>query len=143
MEQLVLPARSDPNPSPITLRSLASRFYSASDDLAERTTILSEAKDFVTRSSASVNATEAKNAAAAYYLKVMDKINSDPSWLTKETNRIKALIEGSASGAGALAGKKVDELKKKANVLAAFTKRNLSDRAKQAEEKAKKLKEEL
>ena len=77
------------------------------------------------------------------YLKVMDKINADPSWLTKETNRIKKLLEGSAQGAGALAGKKVDELKKKANVLAAFTKRQLSDRAKEAEEKARKLKEEL
>ncbi|CAO1629857.1 unnamed protein product [Sympodiomycopsis kandeliae] len=112
-----------------SLDSLASRFYNIDvGNTADRTSIVEEARKFYENAKTSVNATEAKNTAAAYYLKIMDKMLDNPSYVEKESTRLKKILAKHTSGASQLAAKKADDIKKRINVLSAFTKRQLKDR---------------
>ncbi|KNZ49950.1 uncharacterized protein VP01_4677g1 [Puccinia sorghi] len=53
---------------------------------------------------------------ASYYIKVMNKLSSDKSWLNKESKRLKKLAEKGAI----MASDKFEELQIKQNILQAF-----------------------
>lgn len=118
--------------------TLASRFFvaSPSDEGDEsRTSILDEAKSFVAKYSTSVNATESKNAAANYYLKVMGKTMAKSDYIEQETKRLANLIKKHVEGTSALASAKFDDVKRRANILAAFAKREMSEKSAEAAKK--------
>ncbi|PWN96941.1 thioredoxin-domain-containing protein [Tilletiopsis washingtonensis] len=104
-----------------SLDRLAALFFNGAHDDA-RASVLAETKEYVARMSQSVNATEAKNAAAKYYVRVMDKLLETPEYVEKETKRLEALLAKHAEGVAHLAATKVDELTRKKNVLASFRK---------------------
>ncbi|CAO1621899.1 unnamed protein product [Parajaminaea phylloscopi] len=135
-----------------SLDSLASRLYTArlqqaagqegAEDEVQR--IAADAKDFVSRVRGGVNATAEKDRVADYYLKIMDKlvVHGDSEYVDRETSRLRKILDKhrdalEASGQGTLAPRKADDVKRRLNVLSAFTKRYLSDRAKDAEAKAR------
>lgn len=127
-----------------SLDSLASRFFSTEvANVTGRTSIVEEAKQFFEGAKATVNATEAKNQAASYYLKIMDKMLGNPSYVEKESTRLKKILAKHTSGASPLAAKKADDIKRRINVLSAFTKRQLKDRADDAAIKAGQIRDEL
>lgn len=120
--------------------TLASRFFVASPTSTggkdeDRASILEEAKSFVAKYSTSANATEAKNAAAKYYLKVMDKAIAKPSYIEEETKRLANIIKKHVDGTSALASAKFDDIKRRANILAAFAKREMSEKSAEAAKK--------
>ncbi|PWN93797.1 disulfide isomerase [Acaromyces ingoldii] len=122
------------------LDTLASRFFVASPTSSggkdeDRASILEEAKSFVAKYSTSANATEAKNAAAKYYLKVMDKAIAKPSYIEEETKRLANIIKKHVDGTSALASAKFDDIKRRANILAAFAKREMSEKSAEAAKK--------
>lgn len=125
------------------LDTLASRFYVSDSKKDERKNIVAETKSFVERVSKSANATEAKNVAAAYYIKVMDKMMVEPSYLERETKRLASLIKKHTEGTSVLAARKYDDLKRRSNILASFTKREMSAKAREAAEKITGGKDEL
>ena len=102
-----------------------------------------ETKSFVERVSKTSNATEAKNAAAAYYIKVMDKMMNEPSYLERETKRLASLMKKHAEGTSVLATRKYDDLKRRSNILASFAKKEMSEKAREAAERITKGKDEL
>lgn len=63
-------------------------------------------------------ASSASETMASYYVKVMNKLVSDESWLAKESERLKKLAEKGAT----MASEKLDELQIKQNILQAFMK---------------------
>lgn len=126
-----------------SLDSLAGRFFSAASDVSERVNVLGEARAFVNSVKGGANATEEKNKVAQYYLRIMDKTMDDPNYVERETERLGKIMAKHVAGTSQLASKKVDDLKRRLNVLSAFTKRQLTDRAKDAKAKAEKIKDEL
>ncbi|CEH16879.1 Thioredoxin/protein disulfide isomerase [Ceraceosorus bombacis] len=122
------------------LDSIATRFFNA--PLGEkRRDIVFEALNMLEDLKKRPNTTKAKEAAADYYMKVMDKVTLNPSYVEKETKRLSTLLSKHTSGAAALASSKVDEITRKVNVLGAFRKipeenlKRLEEVAKQAKEK--------
>lgn len=65
----------------------------------------------------------------------MDKTIKEPGYLEKETKRLGGLIKKHVDGTSQLASTKFDELKRRANVLASFAYREMSDKTKEAAEK--------
>jgi protein disulfide-isomerase A6 len=118
------------------LDSLASKFFMAAGKDDERNSVLTETRSYVERMSTSVNATASKNAAAAYYVKVMDKTVGEPKYLEKETKRLASLLKKHLDGTSTLATKKYDDLKRRANILASFAKREMSQKAREAADQA-------
>lgn len=118
-----------------TLDSLAQRYYTA--DKVARELIYTEAK--------------AAGENASYYLRVMDKLASGAEeWIAKESKRLNGILTKrtmAVSGSTPsmiilLTGKqqsKLDEIKRKANVLAAFLeeKEEAKEAAAEATEKVK------
>lgn len=116
------------------LDTLASRFFMASKD-DDRKTVWEETKAFVERVSKGENATVEKDTAAQYYIKVMDKTIKEPGYLEKEQKRLASLIKKHTDGVSLLATTKFDELKKRANVLASFVYKEMSEKSREAAEK--------
>jgi protein disulfide-isomerase A6 len=124
-----------------SLDRLAALFFNGAHADA-RASVLQETKEYVARMSQSVNATEAKNAAAKYYVRVMDKLIETPEYVEKETKRLEALLAKHAEGVAHLAATKVDELTRKKNVLASFKKMS-QEYMERLQEAGKKRHEEL
>lgn len=117
-----------------SLDAFASKFYAAENE-AGKMDLVGEAKAWLAQVKSTGNATLEKNQAADYYLKVMTKTLTDPEYVVRESARLKKIMDKHVSGASQLAGRKVDDLKRRMNVLGAFTNRKLADRV---SEKAKK-----
>ncbi|KLO17216.1 protein disulfide isomerase [Schizopora paradoxa] len=113
---------------------LAAKFYSASADA--RQSILDEA----------ITLSKTAGAAAQQYIKVMKKVVSDTeAYLTKETTRLSSILSKRT-----LSSAKLDEIKTKANILAAFaekkaeeTKEEFEDIAEEAAENAENVAQRL
>ncbi|MBW0531788.1 hypothetical protein O181_071503 [Austropuccinia psidii MF-1] len=88
-----------------TLDELAKSFLGLSS--SERPAVIEKATALVSA---------ANNTMASYYVKVMNKVVADASWLTKEGERLKKLIEKGAT----MAGTKFEEVQIKQNILQAF-----------------------
>lgn len=110
-----------------SLDSLASRFYSSEAD-TDRSKIVEDARAFLAQAKVSTNSSAEKNAAADYYIRIMDKLVEDKTYVEKETARLKKIMGKHLDGSSLLEGKKVDSIKKRMNVLSAFVKRQLIDR---------------
>ncbi|KAG9119775.1 hypothetical protein FRC07_005038 [Ceratobasidium sp. 392] len=106
-----------------TLDSLAQRYYTA--DKAARELIYTEAK--------------AAGQNASYYIRVMEKLATGAEdWVTKEAKRLNGILTKKT-----LAESKLDEIKRKANVLAAFLEEKKEEVKEEVKEEIEKLKEEL
>ncbi|PWN23803.1 hypothetical protein BCV69DRAFT_265077 [Microstroma glucosiphilum] len=110
-----------------SLDSLASRFYSTEAE-TDRSKIVEDARAFLAQAKVGTNSSAEKNAAADYYIRIMDKLVEDKKYVEKETARLKKIMGKHLDGTSLLEGKKVDSIKKRMNVLSAFVKRQLSDR---------------
>ncbi|ELU41042.1 protein disulfide isomerase [Rhizoctonia solani AG-1 IA] len=105
-----------------SLDTLAQSFYSA--DKAAREAIFSEAK--------------AAGENASYYIRVMEKLTSTgEAWIEKELKRLGGILSKRSMQT------KLDEIKKKVNVLNAFLEKKVEDFKEAVEETAEKVKEEL
>ena len=69
----------------------------------------------------------------------MDKAIKTPDYLEKETKRLNSLLKKHTDGVSLLASTKFDELKRKANVLASFAVKEMSDKAKATIDEAVKV----
>ncbi|KAG8698790.1 hypothetical protein FRC08_005698 [Ceratobasidium sp. 394] len=106
-----------------TLDSLAQRYYTA--DKAARELIYTEAK--------------AAGDNASYYIRVMEKLAAGAEdWVAKESKRLNGILAKRT-----MAQSKLDEIKRKANVLAAFVEKKSEEAKVAAEETVEKIKEEL
>ncbi|QRV90442.1 protein disulfide isomerase [Ceratobasidium sp. AG-Ba] len=106
-----------------SLDSLAQQFYTA--DKAARELIYAEAK--------------AAGQNASYYVRVMEKLTAGAEdWVTKEAKRLNGILEKRT-----MSQTKLDEIKRKANVLAAFLEEKKEEVKEKVEEAAEKVKEEL
>ncbi|KAG8700299.1 hypothetical protein FRC08_004781 [Ceratobasidium sp. 394] len=106
-----------------TLDSLAQRYYTA--DKAARELIYTEAK--------------AAGDNASYYIRVMEKLAAGAEdWVVKESKRLNGILAKRT-----MAQSKLDEIKRKANVLAAFVEEKKEEAKEAAEETVEKIKEEL
>jgi hypothetical protein len=65
----------------------------------------------------------------------MDKTIKESGYLEKETKRLAGLIKKHVDGTSSLASTKFDELKRRANVLASFVYREMSEKTREAAEK--------
>jgi protein disulfide-isomerase A6 len=109
------------------LDSLASRFFSATADA--RSAVYEEALALA----------KTLGLSASPYIKVMEKVvNSSDAYFAKETKRLTSILTKKA-----LAPAKLDELKIKANVLAAFAAQKAEDVKEEAEHVVERVKEEL
>merc|ERR1712093_761381 len=86
-----------------------SKYLGASAD--SRATVVAQAKEAAAQLTGDANAT-----AAAYYIKVMDKLSSSSDWVQTELARLQKM----ASKRGAMAGKQLDDLQMRQNILSAF-----------------------
>ncbi|WFD39771.1 protein disulfide-isomerase [Malassezia japonica] len=101
-----------------SLDGLAARFYTAASDA--RDSIVAEAKRFAAELTEKEHS-EAKDSAASYYLRVMDKVLRDGSdYVKRESDRIGQMLERHAAGTGKFTEDKIDQLQRKYNVLSAF-----------------------
>lgn len=75
----------------------------------------------------------------------MNKVLEQPTYLDKETKRLAGILKKHTEGSSTLASKKYDEIKRRANILAAFAYREMSQKAKEAASKITKgqIKDEL
>lgn len=89
--------------------ALLASYLGSTDDA--RTTILSQAKQLAAKLQV-----PAQVSAATYYLKVFEKAASSSDWAQKEFQRLQKL----ASKRGTMAGKQLDDLQIRQNILAAF-----------------------
>ncbi|CAE6454396.1 unnamed protein product [Rhizoctonia solani] len=106
-----------------SLDTLAQSFYSA--DKAVRETIYTEAK--------------AAGENASYYVRVMEKLTSTgEAWIEKEVKRLEGIL-----GKRSMAQSKLDEIKRKVNVLNSFLEKKVEDVKEAVEETAEKVREEL
>ncbi|KAF8596810.1 protein disulfide isomerase [Ceratobasidium sp. AG-I] len=106
-----------------TLDSLAQRYYTA--DKAARELIYTEAK--------------AAGDNASYYVRVMEKVAAGADeWVAKEVKRLNGILAKKS-----MAPSKLDEIKRKANVLAAFLEEKKAEAKEAVEETVEKVKEEL
>ncbi|WFD31119.1 protein disulfide-isomerase [Malassezia sp. CBS 17886] len=111
------------------LDGLASRFYSAAD--SARAMIYGEAKKYAAE--LSKESSSAKDSAAAYYLRVMERATRDGAgYISQESNRIAKILAKHASGAAQFSDEKLDQLQRKANVLGAFTNAKIASMAERA-----------
>jgi protein disulfide-isomerase A6 len=109
------------------LDTLASRFFSATADA--RSAVYEEALALAKTLGVGANP----------YIKVMEKVvNGSDGYLVKETKRL-----GSILAKKTLAPAKLDELKIKANILAAFAAQKAEDVKEEAEHIVERVKEEL
>ncbi len=84
----------------------------------------------------------AKDEAASYYLRIMDKTTASSDYLERETKRIATLLQKHRDGVSVLVGRKVDELTRKLNILRAFTDETVLKSVRKTEEKLRKQQEE-
>ncbi|KAG9075739.1 hypothetical protein FRC06_009917, partial [Ceratobasidium sp. 370] len=85
--------------------------------------------------------TEAKAAGenVSYYIRVMEKLAAGAEdWVAKESKRLNGILAKRT-----MAQPKLDEIKRKANVLAAFVEEKKEEVKEAAEETIEKVKEEL
>lgn len=113
-----------------SMDNLASRFYTS--PAPDRASVIDEARAFA--ESMRSNATATQQAAADYYLKVMDKTVASADYLERESTRLANILAKHAAGTSQLAGKKVDEVKRRANILLAFTKAGAKAKLQEAKE---------
>ena len=113
-----------------SLDALAARFYTAAEGM--RQSIVEEARRFATELNKSERSA-AKDSAAAYYLRVMDKaLREGTQYVQKESQRIQQLLERNAAGTGKFTGEKIDQLQRRYNVLTAFMNERIASVANQA-----------
>lgn len=115
--------------------ALAGQFAETTEkDKELRSSILDQAKKIMTaaKDAAAGAVSLGANESAAYYVKVMDKIIATPDYVQKETTRLNKILEKHTSGVSRLTASKVDDVYRRINVLAVFTK-----------EKVHQLKDEL
>ncbi|KAK0527486.1 hypothetical protein OC834_002030 [Tilletia horrida] len=105
---------------------LGSRFVSSAPGSDERASLLAEIKEFVGNLSTGTSeaVSEAEKKAAEYYVRVLGKIEGSGEYLAKETARLGSILKKSAASP---ASKKVEEIQRKANVLAALADKTLGD----------------
>ncbi|KZT57670.1 disulfide isomerase [Calocera cornea HHB12733] len=102
-----------------SLDTIASKFYSSVPD---RSTLLSEA-------SAAAAALElAQKTSGDYYLRAMKKMSESSEWLQKESARLASILQKKT-----LAPSKLDEIQRKANILAAFVEEKAAHAAEEAQ----------
>ncbi|EJU04800.1 disulfide-isomerase precursor [Dacryopinax primogenitus] len=102
-----------------SLDSLASKFYSS---IPDRDTLLKEA------SSAAAALELAQKTSGDYYLRVMNKVSESGEWLHKESARLASILQKKT-----LAPAKLDEIQRKANILASFVEEKLKEAADEAQ----------
>ena len=105
--------------------ALAQQFAETSDkDNELKSSISNQAKKILNavKDNASGAVSAGANESAAYYVKVMDKIIATPDYVQKETARLNKMLEKHTSGVSRLTASKVDEIYRRINVLAVFTK---------------------
>ncbi|CAO1633660.1 unnamed protein product [Parajaminaea phylloscopi] len=117
-----------------SLDSLAAKFYAATGT-DERKSILETAKEYVGTNGAADT--------GDYYLRVMNKLNVDPKYVTAESKRLKKILDKHVQGTSQLAARKVDEIKRKSNVLAAFGLKQVAEAARNVKESAERIRDEL
>jgi len=106
---------------------LAAKFYSASADV--RQSVLDEATSLSKKA----------GAAAQQYVKIMKKIASDSeAYLTKESARLSSILSKRTLSSG-----KLDEIKIKANILAAFAEKKVEDLKEEFEDLAEEAAENV
>lgn len=110
-----------------TLDSLASKFFSASADA--KSSVYQEA----------IAVAGSLGSQGQHYLKVMEKVvNGTEGYIEKESLRLASILNKKT-----LATSKLDEIKVKANILAAFAAEKVEEAAESVEEAARNIKEEL
>jgi protein disulfide-isomerase A6 len=124
-----------------TLDGFAARWYTSPAD--KKSTIYSEFIDYVNTMKASSKVDKKKSEAADYYLRVLDKANQSAGYIEKETKRLSSILKKHAEGTSQLAGRKVDELTKKKNVLLAFVNERIAAQAEKQKKDFEARKEEL
>ncbi|PKI82346.1 protein disulfide-isomerase [Malassezia vespertilionis] len=108
-----------------SLDGLASRFYHAAADA--RDTLVQDAKRFAGELTEK-EMSPAKDEAARYYLRVMERASRDGlEYVKRESERISKIIAKHTAGTTQLAGEKLDQLQRKANVLSAFLNKRIAD----------------
>lgn len=110
-----------------TLDGFAARWYTSAADA--KNTIYEEFIEYVNTMKASPKSDKKKNEVAEYYMRVLDKANQSAGYIEKETKRLTTILRKHAEGTSQLAGKKVDELTKKKNVLLAFVNERIAAQA--------------
>jgi len=98
-----------------SLDSLASKFYSS---IPDRNELLKEA-------TTAAGALElAQKTSGDYYLRAMKKLSESGEWLQKESARLASILSKKT-----LAPSKLDEIQRKANILAAFMEQKAAEAA--------------
>ncbi|KAN0064166.1 hypothetical protein ACQY0O_003333 [Thecaphora frezii] len=124
-----------------SLDGIAARWYTSPAD--QRPTLYQELVDFIDSMKNSDKATPEKLKAASYYVRVMEKANDNLDYIEKEAKRFGSILKKYADGTSQLTRQKVDEIKKKANVLSAFTNERIAAVANKKIEDAQKAAESV
>ncbi|SPO21998.1 probable protein disulfide-isomerase precursor [Ustilago trichophora] len=124
-----------------TLDGFAATWYTSAAE--KKNTIYNEFVEYVKTMKASPKSDKKKNEVADYYMRVLEKANQSAGYIEKETKRLSSMLKKHAEGTSQLAGKKVDELTKKKNVLLAFVNERIAAQAEKQRKDAEKRKEEL
>ncbi|EPQ27615.1 uncharacterized protein PFL1_04753 [Pseudozyma flocculosa PF-1] len=119
-----------------SLDGIAARWYTSPAD--GRSTLYQELVSFIESMKGSDKSSPEKEAAASYYVRVMDKAGENAKFIEKETKRLAAILKKYADGTSKLTRQKVDEIKRKHNVLSAFTNERIAAVANKKLEDAKK-----
>lgn len=107
------------------LNELASEYIAS---IPSRDDVYAKAKQYLSTltgdaSEAADDASKKAHTAAAYYLRAMERIKAKgEAWLDKEKNRLTGLLSSQS-----MAGKKLDELKVKINILNAFVAKKIDE----------------
>lgn len=113
-----------------SLDGLAARFYTAADNV--RKSVVDEARKFADELRTKERS-PAKDSAAAYYLRVMEKsLRDGTQYVQKEAERIAHLLERHAQGTGKFTEDKIDQLQRRYNVLTAFMNERIASVANKA-----------
>ena len=124
-----------------TLDGFAARWYTSPAD--QKSSIYNDFIEYISTMKASPKSDKKKNEVADYYLRVLDKANQSAGYIEKETKRLTSILKKHAEGTSQLAGKKVDELTKKKNVLLAFVNERIAAQAEKQKKDAEARKDEL
>ncbi|WFC97327.1 protein disulfide-isomerase [Malassezia yamatoensis] len=124
-----------------SLDGLAARFYTAAGNAREE--LVKEAQRFADELQKK-ELSPAKETAAAYYLRVMDKVMKEGTdYVKKEAERLSNLLERHAKGTVKFTDDKIDQLQRRANVLSAFMSEQIASVANKAASEAQKQTQSL
>lgn len=124
-----------------TLDGFAARWYTSPAD--QRSSIYNDFVEYVTTMKASPKSDKKKNEVADIYMRILNKATDSAEYIEKETKRLTSILKKHAEGTSQLAGKKVDELTKKKNVLLAFVNERIAAQAEKQKKDFESRKEEL